>query len=278
MIKDGKFFLVLLSCSAAIIAVNCGSESPPTHYIGDGGTTDTDTDADSDSDSDSDTDSDSEVDECEEGLDDCDENATCTDTPDGYDCDCNDGYTGDGFDCELIQVLNLSFWEKYWEAAGYEQHDLLIGPDSSGDPEDGSWTVLADGAAMLNTAADNMWARGVVSDISAWSGQDVRIAFHYQGTNADKWYVEDICIGWAAAGEEPTVCDTDAGFDNTSPPALPAAWSSEDGSSPLNFDYLNNWRTSTDQFISSPTSAVIDNSMMAVFSNKYLVSSVITLP
>ena len=276
MFEYGKFLLVLVVCSAALLAVGCGGEEPPTHYIGDGGTTDTDTDTDTDADTDSDTDSDSEVDECEEGLDDCDENATCTDTPDGYECDCNDGYTGDGFDCELITVLNLSFWEMYWEAAGYEQHDLLIGPDTSSDPDDGSWTVLADGAAMLNAAADNAWARGAVIDISAWSGQDVRIAFHYQGTNADKWYVEDICIGFAPPGEEPTVCDTEAGFDNTTPPALPPAWSSEDGNG--NFDILNNWRTSTDQFISSPTSAVIDNSLPLTFSNKYLVSLVITLP
>ena len=276
MFEYGRFFLVSVFSSAALIAASCGGESPPKHYIGDGGTTDTDADSDTDSDTDTDSDSDSDVNECEEGLDDCDENATCTDTPDGYECDCNDGYTGDGVDCELIQVLNLSFWEMYWEAAGYEQHDLLIGPDTSADPEDGSWTVLADGAAMLNAAADDAWARGAVIDISAWSGQDVRIAFHYQGTNADKWYVEDICIGFAVPGEDPAVCDTEAGFDNTTPTALPAAWSSVDGDP--NWDILNNWRTSVDQFISPPTSAVINPSMIAVFSNKYLVSLVITLP
>jgi hypothetical protein len=39
---------------------------------------------------------------CARGLDDCDENATCTDEGDSFTCACNDGYTGDGRTCENI--------------------------------------------------------------------------------------------------------------------------------------------------------------------------------
>ena len=36
------------------------------------------------------------VDECTEGTHDCDPNAKCTDTDDGFTCECNAGYNGDG--------------------------------------------------------------------------------------------------------------------------------------------------------------------------------------
>lgn len=38
-------------------------------------------------------------DECMLGTDDCSANATCTDTPTGFDCTCNMGYVGDGRTC-----------------------------------------------------------------------------------------------------------------------------------------------------------------------------------
>lgn len=36
------------------------------------------------------------IDECSEGTDNCDENASCTDTKTSFTCECNDGYTGSG--------------------------------------------------------------------------------------------------------------------------------------------------------------------------------------
>ncbi len=41
----------------------------------------------------------SDLDECTLGTDQCDPNATCTNTEGGYDCTCNLGYSGDGFSC-----------------------------------------------------------------------------------------------------------------------------------------------------------------------------------
>ena len=40
-----------------------------------------------------------DIPECKRGLDNCDPNATCTNTIGSYDCMCNTGFTGDGFTC-----------------------------------------------------------------------------------------------------------------------------------------------------------------------------------
>lgn len=42
------------------------------------------------------------VDECLEGTDTCDPNATCTDVPGGYECECLPGFVGDGWTCQLL--------------------------------------------------------------------------------------------------------------------------------------------------------------------------------
>jgi len=39
------------------------------------------------------------INECTDGTHNCDGNATCTDTENGYDCTCNPGFSGDGFAC-----------------------------------------------------------------------------------------------------------------------------------------------------------------------------------
>ena len=40
-----------------------------------------------------------DIDECEVGTHNCDENANCADTPGSYTCICITGYEGDGFNC-----------------------------------------------------------------------------------------------------------------------------------------------------------------------------------
>lgn len=39
------------------------------------------------------------IDECEMNTDTCDAHATCTDTIDAYECECNTGYEGNGVVC-----------------------------------------------------------------------------------------------------------------------------------------------------------------------------------
>ena len=41
-----------------------------------------------------------DIDECTTGLNNCDGNATCTNTNGSYFCTCFEGYTGDGYSCE----------------------------------------------------------------------------------------------------------------------------------------------------------------------------------
>lgn len=43
-----------------------------------------------------------DIDECAEGTDDCDANASCTNTPGSFTCVCNAGYEGDGVTCTDI--------------------------------------------------------------------------------------------------------------------------------------------------------------------------------
>jgi len=40
-----------------------------------------------------------DVNECDEGTDNCDFDATCSNTEGSYSCACNEGYSGDGFTC-----------------------------------------------------------------------------------------------------------------------------------------------------------------------------------
>ncbi len=45
-----------------------------------------------------------DINECMRELDQCHGNATCTNTFGGYNCSCDDGFTGDGFNCTGIHV------------------------------------------------------------------------------------------------------------------------------------------------------------------------------
>lgn len=41
-----------------------------------------------------------DIDECQQEIDMCDDNANCSDTVGSYVCYCNSGYTGTGLECE----------------------------------------------------------------------------------------------------------------------------------------------------------------------------------
>ena len=41
----------------------------------------------------------SDIVECATGADNCDTNAVCINTPGGFTCSCNQGYTGEGVTC-----------------------------------------------------------------------------------------------------------------------------------------------------------------------------------
>jgi EGF domain-containing protein len=262
---------LLLAVAFVVLVSGCGQQAPPFDEQG-SDTGSTDTDSDTDTDIDTDTDTDSPLDECADPLlNDCDTNATCTDLSVGYNCDCNSGYTGDGFTCTWVGFLTLTFQEKDWYSQDYEEHNILVGPASSTNPEDGYWTVIADGNDLVITSSD--FVQGPLLDLSSWSGQDIRVAFYYTGDNADKWYIEDVCIGYSDLSTVPSSCPVFSdGFDSSTYPDLPSDWLAVSGVSDGDTD---DWRTSSSEYVSSPTSATID------FGNNqddYLVSPSITLP
>lgn len=45
-----------------------------------------------------------EVDECATDADNCDGNATCTNTIGSFVCECNDGFSGSGVTCESKKI------------------------------------------------------------------------------------------------------------------------------------------------------------------------------
>ena len=54
-------------------------------------------------------------------VNDCDKKATCTNTEEGYECNCNDGYHGDGKSCiKNKSVLIVSSYD--W---GYREHTSM---------------------------------------------------------------------------------------------------------------------------------------------------------
>ena len=46
-----------------------------------------------------------DIDECDENLDSCHDQASCTDGEGSYNCTCNTGYEGDGFNCTSAIIL-----------------------------------------------------------------------------------------------------------------------------------------------------------------------------
>ena len=43
--------------------------------------------------------------ECQDGVHNCHEQATCNETEGSYSCTCKTGWTGDGFDCQGSQII-----------------------------------------------------------------------------------------------------------------------------------------------------------------------------
>ena len=82
----------------------------------------------------------------------------------------------------------LTFWERtYWDSY-YVYHGIWIST-GSGDPADGDFVELMED----NAATGGTWVQTTV-DLSAYAGQQVYIAFRYQGYNADTWAIDDVMI------------------------------------------------------------------------------------
>ena len=56
-----------------------------------------------------------DVNECDEGTDECHSNATCSNTVGSYDCTCVLGYSGDGFNCTSMLTKNFMPSTSYYK-------------------------------------------------------------------------------------------------------------------------------------------------------------------
>ena len=63
-----------------------------------------------------------DVDECDESIHNCDENAFCNDWPGSYNCSCIDGFEGDGFECTDIDECELDFHDCHADATCFNTH------------------------------------------------------------------------------------------------------------------------------------------------------------
>ena len=92
---------------------------------------------------------------------------------------------------------DFSFYESIDYANDIDTHEVMISTDYAGDVATATWTTVSLAAAIEDT-----WQMQGPYDLAAYANQSIYIAFHYIGTNADAWYLDDIQI------TEPEACDS----------------------------------------------------------------------
>ena len=80
----------------------------------------------------------------------------------------------------------LSFWQNQNYSFSYNYHGIWIST-GSGDPNDGDFVELTE----LGVGTEDTWEEKSI-DLNAYVGQDVYVAFHYEGDYDDEWYVDDV--------------------------------------------------------------------------------------
>jgi hypothetical protein len=88
---------------------------------------------------------------------------------------------------------SLTFWEANYFNTWYELHELMISTGSC-DPADGDFVQVGEFAA--STA---VWTQRSVS-LDSYAGSDICFAFHYEGTFADEWYLDDVKVSTEIEG------------------------------------------------------------------------------
>ena len=208
-----------------------------------------------------------------------DTDATVYIIADGYTASSNGPYS---LEVEIVtpQPVDLSFHyqERISFIENYDTHEILIGPGSSTNPLNPSWTVLGGATEMENMEADYTFTHGLAFDIGAWSGQEVRFAFHYEAEDGDIWRLDDLCVALDVPLEfQPDSCEWSEGFDGVEKPDLPAGWFTIAG--PLNDPGTDNWKTNDWYWTSSPNALYSDYSdSSGVVQDRYAVSPTISLP
>jgi hypothetical protein len=149
------------------------------------------------------------------------------------DTDCTSGWICNvtAHMCEPPVPIKLFFRENVQVVSDYAGHQILIGPASSTNPEDGQWAVVANSSLLKPTAGnENTWVNKGAFDLTTFMGTKKRLAFRYTGLDADNWRVDDVCVVKTAGSSMPANPQTDCdvfvqGFEGTSGTALPPLWS-----------------------------------------------------
>ncbi|MBI5964613.1 MAG: carboxypeptidase regulatory-like domain-containing protein [Chloroflexi bacterium] len=82
---------------------------------------------------------------------------------------------------------SLSFWQRGYWGGYYTYHSVWITTGASPDPTVSTYVELWNG----NTA--EAWSQQIV-DLSAYGGQNVYLAFEYEGDFSDEWYLDDVAV------------------------------------------------------------------------------------
>lgn len=82
----------------------------------------------------------------------------------------------------------LSFWQTNMDTPWYAKNSVMVSAGSP-DPADGDYLEVWTEA---EAAAD--WTQ-VFVDLESWAGQDIYIAFRYEGNFAHIWIIDDVAVG-----------------------------------------------------------------------------------
>jgi hypothetical protein len=82
----------------------------------------------------------------------------------------------------------LVFWQNENYAFGYVKHSIWVSTACQ-DPKECNFTQLVD----LGPGTEDTWEE-VRVELRPYAGQPVYLAFRYEGTFADEWYVDDVQV------------------------------------------------------------------------------------
>ncbi len=86
---------------------------------------------------------------------------------------------------DTVQVT----WQEYGNSTEAANHGLYISTGGR-DPADGDYTLVT----ALPAPLEDAWGRSQIIDLAAYAGNTVYLAWYFEGTGADDWYVDDIRV------------------------------------------------------------------------------------
>lgn len=113
-----------------------------------------------------------------------------------YDADCDDWLVTPLIDLATWMDAELNFWETTYYSSYYGYSGVWVS-DDSGDPADGDFVELAE---ITPGPTDETWYEHTLS-LSAYDGEEIYIAFVYQGYYVHQWYVDDVNVGAPVAND-----------------------------------------------------------------------------